>query len=187
MWDAAACILAVNAPWLVTFRYLALSGFPWMLLCLAALCAADALPASMRQPGVAWHQVASLTLCVDVLQTACHRAAHTWLRGTVVGRSHAVHHTHVRPTPQDAFHTGLVDATFQLVAPLVAALHLVQPLRHSAIAFGCAYSWWLLFLHSSPDVDYPRLRRLRLVTPKLHHAHHRDPTVHFASVLRPLG
>ena len=185
--DAAAAVCAVNLPWARRFTYVAWTGFPLMFGCLGAAWACGALPASLDAWG-AFEPAAFVALLVgvDLAQTALHRLAHTRWRHTPLGRAHAVHHRHRRPAPEDAFDTGAADALVQLVAPVLAALRAVAPSRATAVAYGAAYSWWLLFLHSSPDVHYPRLAALGLVTPAHHHAHHAHPASRFSTLFRAL-
>jgi hypothetical protein len=185
MIDVAAAILAANGLWIRRFRYLALSGYPLIFACLGLLWTTECLPCTLYSWGsLEYLKLVVMIILVDALQTIVHCGAHTWFKRTILGKSHAVHHVHRDPRPEDAFYTGVVDALVQLVLPLVAVLHVVRPSKVTALVYGCGNSWWLTFLHSDPSVSYPRLERLRLVTPAHHHAHHVNPTRHFSTVLR---
>lgn len=128
--------------------------------------------------------VGALCFITDALQAFVHRMSHTAWKRTVLGRSHMVHHEHRNPEPQEAFYTGFVDAAVQMLLPLLFAMWVVQPSRLSAVAFGCVYSWWLLFIHSDPTVAHPTLDRLCLVTPSHHHRHHQTLETSYASMFR---
>ena len=183
--DAAVLVCAVNARWIAEWTYVAWTGFPLLFACLAALHACRLLPPSLDAwGGGSARSVVALALCMEALQTTVHALAHGRMRHTALGRSHAVHHRATAPTSEDAFRTGTIDALAQLVVPLVTSLWLVSPSRAAAVAYGCAYSWWLLFLHSSPRVRYPRLESLGLVTPRHHHAHHAAPATHLCVLFR---
>ena len=106
---------------------------------------------------------------------------------TLIGKSHMIHHIHRNPKPQDAFYTGFIDAIIQLILPLYLVLIAVSPSRYSAILFGCIYSWWLLFIHSDPQKEYPLLDYLHLVTPRMHHQHHQMPSTNFSNIFYLLG
>ena len=185
MLEAVASVLLVNINWWVRFDYIATSGFPLAFFFLAVWWSFRMLPSTMydSDDGVRVVDVCLLCFLMDMMQVCVHYSAHTFLKNTAIGNSHMLHHEHRKPTPQDAFYTGFVDATTQLMLPLWCTLHIVTPSKWTAIVFGCAYSWWLLFIHSSPERAFPLLSSMGFVTPRYHHEHHRDPTRHFSHLL----
>lgn len=183
MWDAVLLILLANVGWA---HGVAVHGFPLAFAVFAALWCTDGLPHpvySYRTPPLTFaSDVASLLLMIDVTQTAVHVMAHTRLKHTLLGRSHRIHHERVVPTPQDAFHTGIIDALMQLVLPLVAAVHAIRPSRGALILFGALYSNWLHYLHSGTG-DPRVLRKLGLVTPAMHARHHTHPGSYMSTLV----
>lgn len=170
--------------WIKNFEYLALSGFPLLFIVFSIVHAVDMFPESMKSSMFEYVNVLQLVclfLLTEIFQTLSHFAAHTWFRHTFIGRAHAIHHTVKTPKPSDAFFTGISDSLFQLIFPILIVLHSVKPTRATAIVFGCVYSWWLLFIHSSVR-EYPFIDKLRLVSPKYHHLHHKEPTRNFSHV-----
>lgn len=186
MIEVVLAVAGTNAIWLRHFSYLAPAGLPLMFGALGVWWIVSCFPAPVYSfattPVDFASDIFTLTILIDLSQTMLHRLAHTRLRHTFIGRSHAVHHKHTHPKPEDAFNTGVVDAFFQLVIPLLVVVHCIRPSRGALGVFGCAYSWWLNFLHS-PPAEYPRLRWLGLVTPTDHQLHHRDPTRNFSNIL----
>lgn len=183
MLDAVVIVLCCNVNWWIVFDYVAIAGFPFTFAILYMMWTWKLLPEPMyTEYDVSCIHVLLLLLAIDVMQTACHCAAHTVLRHTIIGRSHAIHHRNRHPKPQDAFYTGFVDAGVQLLLPLYVALQLVQPSRSSAILFGSVYSWWLLFIHSESKKEFPWLEYFRLVTPRYHHKHHLHPRTNFSNL-----
>lgn len=186
MLEVVLGVASSNATWLRRFSYLAPTGFPLMFMVLGGWWVIGGFPAQVYSfstpPARFVYDLCALTVLIDLSQTMLHRLAHTRLRHTIIGRSHAVHHKHTHPKPEDAFYTGVVDALFQLIMPLLVIVHLTRPSRGALGVFGCGYSWWLNFLHS-PPAQYPRLRRLGLVTPADHQLHHREPTRNFSNIL----
>ena len=188
MWECVLVIGSANA-WMWGTRSLLspLTGFPLALLFFSSLWyarllpdSAYALPSSSPPLRVASDALA-LLLSVDVVQMHAHRRmhrAHSLLRS-----HHSVHHRHSRPTPRDAFDTGLVDALLQLLLPAYACICAVRPCRLGIGLYGLVHSSWLQFIHTSPSVPYPLLERMGLVTPAYHHAHHSDPTRHMAHLV----
>ena len=185
MWEAMLLVVASNAGWTTSIG--PCSGFPLAGAVLGALWATSGLPASVYTYETTSAKfvcdVGALVVAVDAVQTLVHWLSHTHLRRTPLGRAHAVHHRHVRPTPAEAFDTGALDAVAQLLVPLVACVHAVRPSRGSLAAFGVLYSNWLHFVHSDPTIDWAWLRRIGLVTPAHHHEHHRTPWRNFSTVL----
>ena len=178
-------IMTFNLQWWVRFTYVALSGFPFAFAVFSIIWCLQLFPMEMYTPGsVSLMHLLFLTISIDFIQSCAHRSVHTFWKGTLLGRSHMIHHIHRNPNPEDAFFTGFVDATIQLILPVFASLHIVRPSKYTAIAFGCMYSWWLLFIHSSPHIKYPRLEKLRIVTPRYHHMHHQNPTIHFSNIIQ---
>ena len=179
-------VLTVNASWIQRYSYVAGSGFPLMFLAILLCWSGGVFPSRtyvydpVSVACVAW-KCLLLAALTDTVQTAVHALLHGPLRATFLGRSHGVHHLHTNPRVGDAFHTGLLDATL-FVAATLFAICAVGPDRTSVTLFGAAYSWHLHFIHSSPHVDYPLLDRLRIVTPKYHDAHHKNPKMHFSSL-----
>lgn len=180
-------ILVVNMMWLCKYSYIAVSGYPFMFVILCSAWYCKLLPDS------AFHYELSvialvletilLVFVADGIQTIVHAALHkSVLKNTLLGMSHRVHHEHKTPKPEDAFYTGVLDSSIFITGTLMS-IYLVCPSRTSLTLFGCLYSWWLQFIHSSPNIDYPTLRRIGLVTPKYHHAHHINPQTNFASVI----
>lgn len=184
MWDAVVWIVLCNTNWWIHFRYLAISGFPLTFSVFFVLWQLSLFPSSMYRWNTTINlcDVVYMLVMTDVLQTLCHRAAHTYLRHTFIGKSHMVHHVHRDPQPHDAFYTGICDAILQVVLPLYIVLLFIQPSRYSAILFGSIYSWWLLFIHSDPKKEYPWLEYFHLVTPRNHHKHHRIPSTNFSNI-----
>lgn len=190
MIEAIVCTLCLNAMWLPRPLRLRWTGFPLAFAVIAAAWLAGVLPdAAYRhewRPRIVASRVLGLTVGADVLQTIVHRASHTCLKGSVLGRSHQIHHRARRPTPYDAFATGTFDALAQLILPVLTLIHVLRPDRTSLTAFGALYSWWLHFLHSPPAPWHRRLRAIGLLTPKDHRAHHENPSSGFANVFRAL-
>ena len=186
MLDAVTLILLCTANWWVHFEYLAISGLPLTFAIFYVFWNLSLFPTSMYTTSfeINVFDVASMLVLIDGLQTCCHYSAHTYLRHTFIGKSHMIHHTNRAPKPHDAFYTGVVDAITQLILPLYLVLLLVQPSRYSAILFGCLYCWWLLFIHSDPQKDYPCLEFFHIVTPRHHHKHHQTPTTNFSNIVR---
>lgn len=186
MFENVLFVLLVNASWIRRYRYVAGSGFPLIFLVIWLCWSGGVLPTrTYVYDPVSVARVAGecllLAALADAVQTAVHALLHGPLRATLAGRSHGVHHLHTTPTVGDAFHTGPIDAIMFVTAALFA-IGAVGPDRTSVTLFGAAYSWHLHFIHSSPHVEYPRLDRLRIVTPKYHHAHHSNPRAHFSSL-----
>lgn len=187
MWDAILAILLCNYNWWIHFEYMALSGFPLTFVVFFIMWTWRLFPESMYTSFEINFVQVFLMLCVtDVLQTICHHGAHTYLRHTWFGKSHLIHHTNRHPTPQDAFYTGFLDASFQLILPIGIVLNSFQPSRYTAILFGCVYSWLLLFIHSDPNKEYKWLNKIGLVTPQYHHKHHQNPMTNFNNIFRVL-
>jgi sterol desaturase/sphingolipid hydroxylase (fatty acid hydroxylase superfamily) len=132
-----------------------------------------------------------LLIAADGLQYVTHRfLAHGPAPERVSSRrpswrgSHAVHHQHVRPSPDTAFVTGWRDALFQLLAPVLAATWCWRPSRDGLILFGAAYSVWLQWIHLGPRrVRGERLASRVVVTPAFHARHHANPRCNFGHVL----
>lgn len=188
MYEAVLGVLVANARWLCQATYIAPTGYPLVFGVLVSAWCAGCLPkesfsfeTTLAKFGL---DLALLVVATDIAQTFLHRLVHTSLRHTLVGRSHAIHHLHTDPRPEDAFCTGVADALYQLIGPLFVVMYAVRPSRGALGAFGCVYSCWLNFIHSNPNCEYPLLRRLGFVTPEYHHAHHREPKTHFSNVLR---
>lgn len=120
-------------------------------------------------------EVLALLLVVDFVQYWAHALSHRLRR-----KAHAVHHRHTRPTPAVAFDTGLEDAAAQVLLPVAAAVHAVDPSRVALVAFGIAYSLWLQFIHGHARV--PRGVARVFVSPAFHRAHHADPTKNLGHV-----
>ena len=186
MWDALVVIVLCNSNFWMHFEYIAFSGFPLTFLLFYVFWSCKLFPESMYVTTFEINllQVILMLLLIDIFQTVCHYLAHTHLRHTLLGRSHAIHHTNRNPKPQDAFFTGIVDSVAQVIIPICLVLHIVEPSKYSAILFGSLYSWWLLFLHSDPCHEYKILEYLHIVTPKYHHKHHTNPTTNFSNLLR---
>ena len=146
-------------------------AIPWYLRFFPAQCYVYTFPSGV--------EVAKMVVITDLLQTVLHAATHKGYLGHFVYASHMVHHTKKKPVPADAFVTGTLDALLQLVIPVIASIFLTPPSRISLILFGCIYSQWLLFIHTS--VDLPCMKWL-LVTPAHHQKHHRNPGCNFANV-----
>lgn len=185
MWDAVFLVLLANAQWMQKYHYVAPTGFPLALLTIWGCWTMEWLPRSVYVYETTVFKFCAdvwiLVVFLDALQTLVHWLSHTHLRRTWIGRSHALHHVYVRPTPQEAFVTGIVDAFAQLILPLLVCIHLVGPSRGSLIAFGALYSNWLHFLHSAPQ-EFEWLRCCGIVDPAHHHEHHRNPRCHFSTV-----
>ena len=188
MWDAVACILAVNSVWIPSPPRLRPTGLPFALFLLLLAWTGGILPLPSYthdpRPLLVVGRAVCLTAVVDLLQTWIHRLSHTTLRFTPIGSSHMVHHLSKDPAPYDAFRTGYVDALVQLMLPVFFAIFLLSPDRTSLILFGSWYSWWLHFLHSPPKGWHSLLKSVGLVTPEDHRSHHRNPTLRFANVFR---
>ena len=183
MWDAMVWILLCNTNWWIHFRYLAACGFPLTFSIFFILWHLSLFPTSMyKTTKIDIYNVFYMLILTDTIQTCIHHAAHTYLRHTFIGKSHMIHHVHRDPQPHDAFYTGFIDAIIQLILPLYVVLILIQPSRYGAILFGSIYSWWLLFIHSDPSIEYPWLEYFHLVTPKNHHKHHRVPSTNFSNI-----
>jgi len=183
MWDAILSILLCNTNWLIHFKYLAVSGFPLTFFIFYIIWNLSLFPTSMYTTSkINIYDVVIMLILIDITQTFFHYTAHTYLRHTFIGKSHMIHHIHRNPKPQDAFYTGFIDATVQLILPLYIVLITVNPSRYSAILFGCVYSWWLLFIHSDPKKEYPLLEYLHIVTPRNHHQHHQIPSTNFSNI-----
>ena len=184
--DALLVIGGANA-WMWGWRSLLCppTGFPLALLFFASAWCAGALPdrtyvlSDAHHPLLPLSEAALLLLAVDFVQLHAHRLMHT----SPLRAHHAVHHRHVRPSASVAFDTGVVDAVVQLLLPVYACIWIVRPCRLGVGMYGLAHSAWLQFIHTSPDVPYPRLARLGMVTPAYHHAHHADPTRHMAHLV----
>lgn len=184
MWDAIFYILLCNINWWMYFEYVAITGLPFAFFVMSILWYSHMFPSSMYTSfDVNIIDVIKMIFLIDLIQTYCHYAAHTYLCDTFVGKSHMIHHKHRDPKPQDAFYTGYVDALIQLLLPLYMVLCMVQPSRYSAILFGVIYSWWLLFIHSDSKKEYSYLEHLKIVTPKYHNEHHQNPRTNFSNVL----
>ena len=183
MWDATVVILLFNITWLIRFEYVALSGFPFTFTIFLFLWTLKLFPESMYTNfNLNIPQIFMMLFLIDLFQTICHHASHTYLKHTLIGRSHMLHHVQRNPKPQDAFFTGLIDAFFQLILPIWLLLHIIQPSRYTAILFGSVFSWWLLFIHSDPHKKYPMLEYFGIVTPKYHNQHHKNPTSNFSNM-----
>jgi sterol desaturase/sphingolipid hydroxylase (fatty acid hydroxylase superfamily) len=154
------------------------SGTPLAVVFLGALWAVGGLPRSVYTPGFSVLGVGALVVCIDTLQYASHRLAHTLWRG-----SHGVHHQRTDPTSDDAFFTGLADAFLQLLLPLWLTLSLVRPSYETTCIFGAIYGLWLQFIHSRL---FPLWRSRLLVTPAFHREHHTHPNANFAHVFSAL-
>jgi len=120
-------------------------------------------------------ELLALLIVVDFVQYWAHALTHRLRR-----KAHAVHHRHTRPTPAVAFDTGLEDALAQVLLPVAAAVHAVDPSRVALVAFGVVYSLWLQFIHG--HVRVPRGVARFLVSPAFHRAHHVDPTKNLGHV-----
>jgi hypothetical protein len=184
MWDGIVFILLCNVNWWINFEYIAFSGFPFTFLLLYFFWILGLFPLSMYTTyEVSVVQLFEMLFLIDVFQTCIHYAAHTWLRHTMIGTSHMIHHVNRNPKPQDAFFTGLVDSFVQLILPIMLVVHIVQPSRYTAILFGSIYSWWLLFIHSNPMKEYKWLESFSIVTPNYHHKHHTNPRINFSNII----
>lgn len=176
-------ILLCNVNWWMYFEYIAMSGFPLTFFTIIIVWNLRLFPDSMYTTfEISFIEVLTMIALIDGLQTLWHYAAHTWLRYTFIGKSHMIHHVNRNPKPHDAFYTGFVDAVIQLLIPLYTVIIIVQPSRYSAILFGSMYSWWLLFIHSDPRIEYPWLEFFHIVTPRNHHIHHQYPTKNFSNI-----
>ncbi len=185
MWDVIVTILLFNAKWWIHFDYVAIAGFPFTFLVFYLFWIYHLFPYSMYDTNsFSVTHICLLIIFTDFLQTICHYSAHTFLKHTIIGKSHMIHHTNRNPTPQDAFFTGFIDAVVQLIFPMLFVLCAVQPSKWTAATFGCIYSWWLLFIHSDPHTVYPWLTYFRFVTPEDHHKHHQNPTLNFSNIFQ---
>ena len=150
-----------------------------------ALCAGwlPALPTHTAWSGVA---NGAIDLCVGV--DAAQYAVHRWLAHSSWRASHGVHHRHMRPDPTTAFVTGWVDATFQLLVPVIATTWIVRPPRSALVVFGAFYSVWLQWIHRGPaplwhSHAWERAVTWVCVTPAFHARHHANPACNFGHVL----
>lgn len=178
--DAVACVAIANA---LAFDADSLrtpkTGFPLTFACLLIVDAARLLPAitQVHSYAVRAWEVTALFLFVDAMQYVLHRCMHRWCSW-----SHAIHHTYRVPSQKTAFHTGWLDASVQLLAPMYAAVWTVAPQRGSLICFGVLYSVWLQWIHIPRPRHTPleaRLHAIGFVTPSFHQVHHKDPRKHF--------
>ena len=174
--DAACVVATVNA---IVYDYRVVlhpfSGFPIAAMALGAAIYLDLVSDSIRvtsMTDVSFSETAMLFLFVDCLQYFTHLLSHRCFYA-----SHKLHHVHTSPTHRDAFSTGLFDATFQLMFPILAAINLIEPTRGSLVAFGTGYSVWLQFIHS----DRKWCSSI-WVTPQYHRVHHRHPTKNFGHI-----
>ena len=163
-----------------------MTGFPLALTLMGVAWWYGSFPSSVYHhvappQGVVWRLLCMIVL-VDALQTLLHKASHTVLKGSVLGKSHMVHHLARDPVPYDAFATGVLDAIFQLIGPIFLAVFVLHPDRTTLTLFGALYSWWLQFLHSPPKPWHKNLRAFGLVTPEDHRRHHTNPNVEFSNV-----
>lgn len=182
MFDALLTILLFNFNWIKNFNYVAFSGFPLIFLSFYVGWNLQIFPTTMYNTyDISMRKIFFMLVLLDILQTMCHWVAHKPLKNSLFGKSHQIHHKNRNPDAEDAFYTGIVDAYFQLILPLVLTLHISEPSRCTAILFGCFYSWWLLFLHSS-QTEYPLLKAVGIVTPKYHYEHHQNPNIHFSNL-----
>lgn len=188
MLDGILAVLISSASFARTWTRVHATGFPLMFAYLAAAWAGRWLPETvyaLRDPvQVALTKAVALLLLTDFVQTCVHWAIHRRLLGARLAASHKVHHRHIVPSSEDAHDTGAHDALAQLVLPVHAALHLIRPDRLGLTLFGCAYSWWILYIHD--DRAWPcdgAFARLGLVTPRYHAAHHKDARGHFANIV----
>lgn len=177
MLDAAIVICTGGLIW---DRHLSLSGMPLLFSVFFALWTCDLFPVEMQvyqQPCLGkWTAAMFLT---DLLQTFIHVATHRMWLGSKIFKAHGVHHTHKRPTPRDAFHTGAIDSFVQVLLPVFVVLHIVRPDRFTAVLYGLCYSQWLLYIHS----DWPPSPSKWLVSPEYHRRHHEHPTGHFSHLI----
>ena len=152
MLDVFVIVPLVNIQWLSQSKRIPWSGFPLVFAILLAWWSLGLFPERvyLYSSRRILFDFFALALPMDLTQTCLHRLAHGRLKNTIVGRSHAIHHQKIAPTPEDAFYTGSIDALYQLILPLLAIVQIVKPSRGRALYFGCAYSWWLNFLHSPP-------------------------------------
>lgn len=155
-------------------------GLGLFLAMLVPLWYTSALPEpTYVHGGVEPFTIVSMFVCVDVLASGIHYATHKRWLGRRAFDSHQVHHRHVHPTPDDALHTGLLDACLQMAFPLLTALFLFHPNRTSATVFGSMYMHHLFHIHSESTMGvWP------LVSPEYHRAHHHKPLTNFAHVLQ---
>ena len=174
-------MVCVGVPMLFWTSRPSLTGFPLIFAMFALLWLFNLFPSSMSAYDIpSPRMLVTLVIATDIVQTCVHVLLHARMLGDRVFRAHQIHHRHSIPTPDTAFETGVMDAVLQVVAPVYGALHVVRPDRSTAILFGCIYSQWLMYIHSSlPDHSVPFL-----VSPSYHKAHHTSPHKHFAHVLR---
>ena len=171
------CALSA-APWHSHLRDVALTGFPWLLV-LLCLFGAHLPVESWTYGPLEMSRVGRFILCVDGLQWAAHRATHRRFFGEAVYRAHAVHHFVKYPQATDAFRTGWLDATVQLVIPLACATYITRPNRSVLLVSGFLYSMWLQYIHTASRSTWTS----RVFAGPVHHrAHHLNPNVHFAHV-----
>ena len=148
------------------------SGFPLAGIMLGFASEFGCLPTSIyvtRVYDIYASEITLLFLLVDALQYMTHICSHR-----IFYSSHKLHHAYKTPTPADAFKTGIVDAVFQLLLPIVVAIHILETSRGSLIFFGSSYSIWLQFIHSQHA-----FQSYIFVSPKYHHVHHRNPTKNY--------
>lgn len=114
---------------------------------------------------------AFLIVCIDFFQFVSHSLIHKRVFGETVHASHMRHHSYKKPTPDEAFETGVADSVLQLLIPLLFSVMIVTPDHASCILAGVVYENWLFFLHSGKAIHLPRW----IVTPSKHSEHHRRP------------
>ena len=149
------------------------SGFPLTIVILSLFLNYDLFPESVKTRDFRVSEVFNITICVDALQYITHRLSHK-----IFYHSHSKHHVYKEPSPHDAFKTGMIDAVFQLILPIIMTIYYIKPVRGSLIIFGLVYSIWLQFIHSNIA-----FKSSILVSPCFHKTHHRIPNKNFGHVL----
>jgi len=120
---------------------------------------------------VDWKVVGAQLLCVDLLMFAVHLFQHAI--PAVYKRTHKPHHKHVFPTLFDGFSGHFVDTVMLILVPLYATANLIPSNAATYMAFGSAYSSYLLLIHSEqPHLWDPLFRLLGIVTSGDHSVHH---------------
>ncbi|OUW95991.1 MAG: hypothetical protein CBD97_01920 [Pelagibacteraceae bacterium TMED237] len=122
--------------------------------------------------------IIKIVTITDIFQSMIHMATHYGLLGKKIYYSHMIHHEAKDPEPCDAFRTGYLDSTIQLILPLYSSILIVKPNRTTLILFGLLFSQWLLYIHSKLPDYFPKL----FVSPSYHRKHHENPRINFSSV-----
>lgn len=179
MWEALLLITVTALPWHTSWQ-VSWTGLPLMSLVLGLGWCLHVLPLSVYTHGyISLVECTELVVLTDVIQFGIHLATHKGWLGRRLAHAHAIHHKAQHPTPDDAFHTGILDAIVQLLVPLYLAIHMVQPNRSTVTFFGLAYSQWLLYIHSDTSAFLPKSL---FASPEYHKGHHLRPQTHYAHV-----